>query len=97
MLADRHAKAELILRWEDVAQDGRLRADALPAALGPLWRAMPTPPQVSEAFERDGVLPILTRLTSQAFDGPFAVSAPLAVEGSLVVRASLAARVRAGA
>lgn len=69
---------ELSLRFEDVAQDGRVMLEPLVAALGTLWRALP-------ASERrvmlSSALPIISRITATAGDGPFGIDEPLDVEG----------------
>ena len=75
------AAGRLHLRYEDVAQDGRLLLGTLPVALGVLWRAI-TIPQDLRAFMREkAILPILTRFEIEAGPGPFAVDQPIDVEG----------------
>jgi hypothetical protein len=51
------------LRYEDVAQDGRMMPIALPAALGGLWREVLTDHPGAKNALAKGIVPILTRLT----------------------------------
>lgn len=51
------------LRYEDVAQDGRLIPLAVPPALGGLWREAVTRHPGARNAQASGVIPILTRLT----------------------------------
>ncbi len=66
------------LRFEDVAQDGRLMLEPLPSGLAPLWRSV-------EARVRGwvaaGTVPLISRITMTAGDGPFGVDLPLEVTG----------------
>ncbi|MEO8797921.1 MAG: hypothetical protein ABI551_08560 [Polyangiaceae bacterium] len=75
------AAGQLHLRYEDVAQDGRLLLSTLPVALGTLWRAITIPPELRAAMREKGILPILTRFELEAGPGPFPVEAPIEVEG----------------
>lgn len=51
------------LRYEDVAQDGRLMPIALPPQLGNIWRALLSRDAAARAATQSGIIPILTRLT----------------------------------
>jgi hypothetical protein len=51
------------LRYEDVAQDGRLMPIALPPAMSGLWREVLVDHKGARNAIKQGVLPILTRLT----------------------------------
>lgn len=75
------ATGKLHLRYEDLAQDGRPLLTTLPVALGVLWRSFSIPGSAREKMLREGILPILTRYSIDAFDGPFAIDKPLEVEG----------------
>ena len=81
-LPDLHAQGPMTLRYEDVTQDGRPRIGALPTALGVGWRGVSPPPAVRSAMLEHGIIPILTRLRVEAFDGPFSIEEPFAVKGS---------------
>lgn len=87
-LLGQRVTSELALRFEDVAQDGRMRADALPVALGAVWRAMTLPKAVTGSLTRKGILPILTRLVSEAGDGPFPIDRMMTVNGGFELRSS---------
>jgi len=50
------------LRYEDVAQDGRLMPLALPSQLGGLWRGLLSKHPGNRAATREGIVPILTRM-----------------------------------
>ena len=80
-LAGQRVNSELALRFEDLAQDGRMRADAIPVALGAVWRGITLPKPLRRSLASRGILPILTRLVSEAGDGPFAVDRPMSVTG----------------
>ena len=75
------ATGKLHLRYEDVAQDGRPLLTTLPVALGVLWRSLSIPAPAREKMQREGIIPILTRYSIEAFEGPFAIDRPLDVEG----------------
>jgi len=87
-LLGQRVTSELALRFEDVAQDGRMRADSLPVALGAVWRAMTLPKAVTGSLTRQGILPILTRLVSEAGDGPFPIDRVMTVKGGFELLAS---------
>ncbi len=84
-LSDQRVTGRLGLRYEDVAQDGRVRLEPLPASLGVVWRALPLEESMRVAFVATGVLPILTRLVVEAGDGPFPIDDALEVEGSFTL------------
>ena len=75
------ATGKLHLRYEDLAQDGRPLLTTLPVALGVLWRSLTIPAPVREKMREQGIIPILTRYSIEAFAGPFAIERPLEVEG----------------
>ena len=81
-LPDLHAQGPMTLRYEDITQDGRPRVGALPTALGVVWRGVAPPAEVRTAMTEHGIIPILTRLRVEAFDGPFSIEEPFAVRGS---------------
>ena len=77
---------QLLLRYEDVAQDGRILLETLPVALGVIWRNVLVPGEIRDALMAQGILPILTRFQIEGTAGPFAVAAkPLEVEGGYEV------------
>lgn len=74
---DRSAEFESFLRYEDVAQDGRLMPIALPPAMSGLWQAaIVNTPGARNAIAK-GVIPILTRLTLATHDQPIRVDRPV--------------------
>lgn len=58
------------LRYEDIAQDGRLNLSALPQGLGQIvWPKLMSQPRAPQLRE-EGVVPILSRLLLQSVSGP---------------------------
>lgn len=76
---DQAVTAPAALRYEDVAQDGRMMPIALPPVMGVLWQQV----IVSHAGSRNalakGVIPILTRLTLTSLEQPIRVDRPVEV------------------
>jgi hypothetical protein len=71
------------LRFEDVAQDGRLVLEALPPALTTtVWRGLLPGSDVARAFGAQGIVPILARLRMEGTAGPFSASAIVEAEGT---------------
>ena len=79
------AKGKLHLRYEDVAQDGRLLLEAIPVSLGVVWRELVVAPEVRRDLLAQGVIPILTRFEIEGGPGPFAVETHLDVEGGFAL------------
>jgi len=66
------------LRFEDVAQDGRLMLTGIPHGLGEtLWREVLTKHPLQRAMLEDGILPILSRLVIDGLDSPISIARPL--------------------
>ncbi len=75
------ASATVPLRYEDVAQDGRLVLEALSPALGAtVWRTLLSSPE-AERSRQEGVVPILTHLVASGTPGPFSIRHDFQVEG----------------
>jgi hypothetical protein len=66
------------LRYEDVTQDGRLIPIATPASLAGLWREVLRNDQVHHKLLKQGVIPIMTRLTLTTLDQSIRVDHPIA-------------------
>lgn len=76
-------RAELPLRYEDVAQDGRIELTSIMWGLGrAVWRALMSKMPVLERFRDDGILPILRRLVVVGEDRSVTVNIPIQYEGS---------------
>jgi hypothetical protein len=77
------AEATVRLRWEDVAQDGRIMLTALaPAIDWTIWNGLlKDQPGVVEA-ERQGLVSILSRLTAEGSDEPIKVIEPVTARGT---------------
>ncbi|MCU0653928.1 MAG: hypothetical protein MUF64_01105 [Polyangiaceae bacterium] len=78
--AAQQATLPVPLRYEDLAQDGRL----LVSTLGPLygavaWRELLQKSPVAETAQGQGLVPILTRLVLDGGAGPFSPARPLDV------------------
>lgn len=75
-------EAELLHRFEDIAQDGRLMISALLPGLGITgWRAL-----LKQGFAQrlmgSGMVPILTRLVIEGAGGPFSVNGAMKLRGT---------------
>lgn len=68
---------EETLRYDDVAQDGRLIPIAIPPTLDGLWRTVIVDHPGSRASIAKGILPILTRLTITSNEQSIRVDQPL--------------------
>ncbi|MDB4993024.1 MAG: hypothetical protein JWM74_456 [Myxococcaceae bacterium] len=80
--SEQRGSATVALRYEDVAEDGRLLVQAMSPALGEcVWKRLLLNAPSSEALREQGVVPILSRLILEGGDGPHGMNAPLAVEG----------------
>lgn len=86
--ADR-AKGSLHLRYEDVSQDGHLVLEALPNALGEIWRALDGERRRAFGSER-GVLPILSRVVLETGEAPISVRGPHATEAAVQLSHTIA-------
>ncbi len=76
------AAGSMSLRYEDVAQDGRLVLDAIPHGLGEvLWQTLLTKHPMSDKLTAEGVVPILTRIVVEGQGGPIAVRRNLEATG----------------
>ena len=73
---DRVATADFALRYEDVAQDGRMTAIAFPPALGwTMWAKLLAGHPSERALQAQGIVPILSRLTIVGTDATIRVDA----------------------
>lgn len=80
--ADQRADGPVSLRYEDIAQDGRLILDAIPHGLGEVvWQNILARHPMSRSTSAAGVIPILTRLVVEGTGGPIAVRRHLDGEG----------------
>ncbi len=74
--------AELMLRYEDICQDGRLVLAGMPYLLGEVfWRSAAAQSGIGEQLREQGVVPILSRLLVRGGQGPLSVSSPVHAEG----------------
>lgn len=64
-----------------------MRADVVPTALGMIWKELLSTSDTSSLFAR-GIIPILTRISIDGGDGPFAIEAMFAGEGSYALTCS---------
>jgi hypothetical protein len=70
------------LRYEDVAQDGRVTLSALPHAVGEVvWRNRLADHESTRAALKQGILPILTRLVIEASEETIAVTPAVRATG----------------
>jgi hypothetical protein len=77
------ANASIPLRWEDVAQDGRIMLTALAPAIGwTIWNGLlRSEPGIAEAG-RKGLVAILSRITADGTDEPIRVVSPVHARGT---------------
>jgi len=66
-----------LLRYEDVAQDGRLMPIAMPSQLGGLWQHVLDLHPGSKGALAQGIIPILSRLTMHTGNAPIRVDRPV--------------------
>ena len=76
------ASGPMSLRYEDVAQDGRLMLHALPHGIGEvMWAKTISKAGLAGQLNHQGIIPILTRFVLEGLGGPIAVRKPLFGEG----------------
>jgi hypothetical protein len=70
------------LRFEDLAQDGRLLLDAATVAFGvSIWNTLMGDHPLRPWMTKNGVVPILSRLAIEGAPGPFSVAATMTSHG----------------
>jgi hypothetical protein len=74
--AEQHAAGRVFLRYEDLSQDGHLVVEALPHALGEVWRRV-----VQQHGPPRSAHPILSRAVAESGEGPIGVSARIEARG----------------
>jgi hypothetical protein len=77
--------AEVLLRYEDIAQDGRIIPVALPTSMSALWHDVLRAHPGQRAAIASGVLPILTRLTLTSLEAPIRVDVPVETRAGFLV------------
>lgn len=71
------------LRYEDVAQDGRMMLEAMPPALGEaIWRTQLTRTPAARLARAQGIVPILSRMIVTREAGPISVNAAVEADGT---------------
>ncbi len=77
------ASGEVGTRYEDIAQDGRVKVSALPHALGDVcWMKLLRRHPIARMTRTDGVVPILSRLVIEGGGGPVSVRRSLEARGT---------------
>lgn len=80
--AEQIGEGRLPLRYEDVAQDGRLKLETMTHALAAAcWRGLLSRHPITVATRRDGVVPIMSRMWIEEGDAPIGITEPLAATG----------------
>ena len=75
----------VVLRYEDISQDGRIKVDFLPHAMGAAgWRTLLANHPIRE-LSQGGLLPILNRICIHAKDEPVSVSAEVTARARMVL------------
>jgi hypothetical protein len=83
--SDQSVTSTGFLRFEDVAQDGRLLPIAFPSAQAALWRDVVVDHPGARNALAQGVIPILTRMTIAGSDQPIRVDQPIEVRSGFVL------------
>ncbi len=79
---ERVATASFPLRYEDVAQDGRMMMTALPPAIGwTVWRQLLADHPSARSMQRQGLVAILSRLTVEGTDEPIRIDQKVEATG----------------
>jgi hypothetical protein len=80
--ADQCAEGDLGLRYEDLAQDGRIQLTALPHTFGTLiWSRLLADHPITRLARAEAVLPILTKLVITGENEPLPLTRPLQARG----------------
>lgn len=80
--SEQRGRATVSLRYEDIAQDGRVRLDALPPSLGEaVWRTAIRNHPAQKFVSEHGIVPILSRMTLLGTSETVSVSSTLDAEG----------------
>ena len=81
--AEQRASGEVSTRYEDIAQDGRVKLAALPHAIGEVcWMKLLRHHAITRITRTEGIVPILSRLVIEGGAGPVSVRRWLEGEGS---------------
>jgi len=82
-ISARHTTSKDInLRYEDIAQDGRLRLAAMPECLArTVWGKLIGPSTLFKQLTADGIAPILTRVAIAGGEGPVSIAYPIKATG----------------
>jgi hypothetical protein len=78
-------RATMHLRYDDVAQDGSLKVDAMPHFVGASWAGLYAKTELADACNRDGIVPILTRLVAVRTARPISVVAPIEARSAMTI------------
>jgi hypothetical protein len=90
--AAQRGSGRILLRYEDIAEDGRLVVQAMSPALGEcVWKGLLLDAPSSKALRDQGVLPILSRLVLEGGDGPHGLDHPLSIDGRYELAHAVAA------
>ena len=80
--AEQRASGDVSTRYEDIAQDGRVKLSALPHAIGEVcWMKLLRHHPVTRITRTEGIVPILSRLVIEGGAGPVSVRRWLEGEG----------------
>jgi acyl-CoA thioesterase FadM len=83
---DRRASGTVPIRYEDIAQDGRLVLEGIAPAIGEVvWRKLLAGSPVTRALREQKTVPILTRVVIEGEGGPFSTFQPLEASGTFAL------------
>ncbi len=69
------------LRYEDISQDGRALINSIPPALGAVWRALLADVPDANVLQKQGIMPILSRIKIDVTEHVVSPFRPYSVEG----------------
>jgi acyl-CoA thioesterase FadM len=79
---EQRGSATVSLRYEDVAEDGRLLLQSMSPALGEcVWKRLLLSAPSSLALRAQGIVPVLSRIVLEGGVGPHGINDPLTVDG----------------
>jgi hypothetical protein len=93
LLPEQRARGSVLLRYEDVSQEGRVMVGALPNAFsGPIWGDLLGSHSAIGTALAQGIIPILVRLVLVGAPGPFSIANPFDAEACFDLAHTLAPR-----
>lgn len=90
---EQRGRGDLLTRYEDIAQDGRMGVRPLSHSLGTsLWRKTLVQHPAAQALAKDDLVPILSRVVVETGGGPLSVRGSVQCEGAFAISSAVDAR-----